>query len=388
MSWVAVAIAGSAALTAGIGAATQPDAPDYARVNREGIEADIETAPIRRMIENAARSGTKVDVPNFDGSGGTPIFSNISVSRSDDHSNRNWIGREMYKGTDGNWYHPEQVKTAADGSKYVQGVQTGTTPTTKTYDFTGQGDADFQADYARKLVEAGIKLDADYGNQLIDRRLEQVKRADPEGAAARDRLFAETNRKFDEAPDTEISDRLRAEILAQINQGGTLDPEIAREVANATNAQQVARGNTMGNAAIYEHALNTGTAGEARKNDRFARAVQFITSGATPEDIKYRKFQQDLGNLSSVAQGTSPLAQFQALSSAGNGPVQSERTTNLSPPLNPNAGAQAGQFAQQNYNTQANMPNPWIQGIGVGLSAGGLAMQARKPPTPRGDYRF
>lgn len=35
-----------------------PQAPDYAAANREGILSDVETLPMRRMIDNAARMGT------------------------------------------------------------------------------------------------------------------------------------------------------------------------------------------------------------------------------------------------------------------------------------------------------------------------------------------
>ena len=40
---------------------TAPAAPDYAEANREGIFADIETLPTRRLIEAAARQGTMVE---------------------------------------------------------------------------------------------------------------------------------------------------------------------------------------------------------------------------------------------------------------------------------------------------------------------------------------
>lgn len=42
----------------------QPAAPDYAAASREAVEADIETLPERRMIEQAARLGKKVTLPD------------------------------------------------------------------------------------------------------------------------------------------------------------------------------------------------------------------------------------------------------------------------------------------------------------------------------------
>lgn len=63
MSFIAagVAVAG-VAVSAGMAAASSPpEAPDYAAANREGVLADIETLPLRRMIESAAKMGGKVE---------------------------------------------------------------------------------------------------------------------------------------------------------------------------------------------------------------------------------------------------------------------------------------------------------------------------------------
>lgn len=62
MSFIAagVAVAGTVAATA-VMAGSQPDAPDYAAANREGVLVDIETLPLRRLIESASKAGGKVE---------------------------------------------------------------------------------------------------------------------------------------------------------------------------------------------------------------------------------------------------------------------------------------------------------------------------------------
>ena len=50
-------------------------------------------------------------------------------------------------------------------------------------------------------------------------------------------------------------------------------------------------------------------------------ALAFLTSGATPEDVAYRREEQAFANLGSFAVGESPIAQFGQLSGAGEGAV-------------------------------------------------------------------
>ena len=57
------------------------------------------------------------------------------------------------------------------------------------------------------------------------------------------------------------------------------------------------------------------------KADRRNRAMQFLQSGSTPEDIAYRKNLTDMGNLGSFINSETPTAQFNQLSSGGAAPV-------------------------------------------------------------------
>lgn len=112
-----------------------PKAPDYAAANREGIYADIETLPIRRMIEAASGAGKKV-----------------------------------------------RYSDPATGKTVIA-------------DFTGLGDVD----KARMLVQmanetAGLSAQSQldvakrYGTQFQDLAIEALKRQDPEGYAGRQEL--------------------------------------------------------------------------------------------------------------------------------------------------------------------------------------------------------
>jgi len=115
-------------------------------------------------------------------------------------------------------------------------------------------------------------------------------------------------------------------------------------------------------------------AAEARRTARQQKAAAFLSGGFAKADRNYKKDQQDLANLGAFLSGQTPTAQFQQLSGAQNGAAPFVGTT-PGPGLNPNAGAQGAQFAQQNYQTQMANPqnNPWMQGLGMGLQTIGTA---------------
>jgi len=109
-----------------------PETPDYAEATREGIMADIDTLPLRRMIEFASKAGTKVTYTDPD------------------------TGEE------------------------------------KTSDFTGMGDIelsrlalDFGIESAEKLSVAKLEQDEKYAERTIQQRLKELQISDPEGFAAR-----------------------------------------------------------------------------------------------------------------------------------------------------------------------------------------------------------
>lgn len=110
-----------------------PPPPDYAAANRAGIMADIETLPVRRQIELAAKLG-------------------------------------------------QRGSYTLDGKQY-------------SYDFTSQGDAEFakqQAVTARQTAMDGaqnlLDIQEKYGQRFLDTSREQLKASDPIGFALREDL--------------------------------------------------------------------------------------------------------------------------------------------------------------------------------------------------------
>lgn len=137
-----------------------PPPPDYAAANREGIEADIETLPVRKLIEAAARMGT----------------------------------RATYTDPDGN---------------------------EKTVDFTGFGDIDqtrqqleFLAESADTLAEAQISTQEKFGERFIAQRMKELEQSDPLGTKVRKMLGEEAIKDLEAGYG--LGDELRSQVQQSV----------------------------------------------------------------------------------------------------------------------------------------------------------------------------
>lgn len=128
-----VVAAGAAAAAASSGG--KPKAPDYAAANREGVLADIETLPLRRMIESAAKAGEKIEYTD-----------------------------------------------PRTGEK-------------KTVDFTGLGDVDmskqmldWQLDSADSVAAKSLEMSQKYGADFVEQRRKELEASDPTGFKIREEM--------------------------------------------------------------------------------------------------------------------------------------------------------------------------------------------------------
>ena len=378
----AVVVAGVA--SAGIAAATRespPGAPDYAAANREGIMADIETLPIRRQVEAAARMGTQVlntgytvrDVSGSEGanSARTALQEAQAALSGIPRTITESVGGGMHtapttRTVDNPAYTAAQDRVTAAQTAYQRTISEapagGATvrqyfdpqgrPVSQTdavrADFTGLGDIDAarqQLDFSRESADATAQttlyLQQRYGADFIRQRLEELKLSDPTGFALREQMGQS--------------------VTDELAQGSRLSPSMLAEVQQSTRAAQAARGNVMGDANAAVEGMESGNAG-------------------------YRLFQQRLANASAFLSGTTPVAQFGQISGAQQGAVgvNPMAIQQFGSTVNPNAGAQGSQFAMQSYGQQSsntfnsNAQNPWstlLGGItGMGATAGGVAL--------------
>lgn len=242
----------------------------------------------------------------------------------------------------------------------------------KEYDFSGLGDADVAKQYADAMAAATLANQKEFGDKQIQQRLDEIRLSDPEGVATRQRLYDQIVGDLNKQPDRPTAESLQQSILDDLNKGASLDPQVQRQLSQQVRGGQVARGNFLGNAATGQEVQALTKAGEDQRAQRQQRAISFLSSGETPEDVAYRRNQQGESNLGSFLRGETPTAQFGQLAGAQNQavPFYSYGTGQST---NPNAGAQGNQFAQSIYSSQANLyanqVNPWTAGLAGGIGA-------------------
>lgn len=351
-----------------------PPAPDYAEANREAIYTDVETLPLRRQIEQAARLGEIV-----------------------------------------NYIDP------ATGER-------------RTADFTGLGDIASGKQAAQLLSQVNadmqrqqLALRQELGVANAQQTAAEVAAADPQAYATRQRLTeqvlgqlngpgsaVQANQNiYDVAtrlgqidPSTNALNAGLQQALADFQLGGQLDPQTSRLLTDQVRSGQAARGNFLGDAAAVMEAGTMGQAAEQRRSQRLGQLLgiqsqafgqnqtlnQNALAGAqalageqrTTRNENYARDQQGLANASAMVLGQPITNQFGSLQGAQQGAVAFTPIGGGGlPGLNANAGAQGAQWAQQNYGnamngwqTQANIAaqgNPWMGLLG---SAAGAATGA------------
>ncbi len=281
-----------------MGMYSDPDFPDPANMaaaNQAGVWADIEGAAVKKLIANAMKYGKSVTV-------------NIPTFREGD-----------------------MVLKRDESGKLVPDLRE------VTYDFAGISDADatreemeFGAEAADFMAKSMLDVQQKYGTDFVKQRIEELKAADPTGY--------------------EIREMLGEAAKADLDRGYALAPGMRREVTEAEQAAQTARGNVLGSGAAAAEALSTGDAAWRMRQQRLANAASFL-SGTTPV--------AQFGQISGAQQGASPFNPMGIQSGVG---------------LNPNAGAQGQQFAMNSYNQQMNYAANQ-QPIGyqlLGMAAGGM----------------
>lgn len=377
---------------AGVG---QPKQPDMGSSSKALSDTKAGLLPFQRGLEAAAKSGGdyKFTLPPGTSEAALGITttgagwydeSGRLVSTNQNPSSLNMLGRSQNKRTP-TGQAAASASTTAPALKWRAGTTTiNGVPVTKNSDgsytvsFKGYGEADTQGKLAQQNAQTALELSKKYDSEFINSALEQEKLADPEGVAARGRMHELIGEQADNHPDQPVARMLDEQVGAQLRAGKGLDDFDKAALERAVSESLGSRGGG-GEGADFSQPLTTGFAGEGRRAAGARKALAFMTSGATPEDVDYRREQQDIANLSAEINGQTPQSQFSSLSSAQRGPTPQVNGTQL-PTMSGGTAARAVGNATTRYGAQLAQPNQWMAGLSTLINVAGAAGQAGWKP--------
>lgn len=250
----------------------------------------------------------------------------------------------------------------------------------QTYNFGGLGTADTAGTVSNQMAQTLLGLQQQDSPAMIQAQLAELQASDPQGYAARQDLYNQIVQAGQQNPISPVSPALQQQLQTQLGMGNAFsDPREEQQVLEGVRGQQVANGIYRGNAAGNQEAQAVVNAGQSLQQQRQQNALNLLESGASPQDVAYRQFQQSLGNLGSFVNGQAPSAQFGQVSAASSGPVQLYGNAPQTNTFNPNASAQGLNNALSIYGSQVNwnqsQANPWLAGLSTGASGLGALAQ-------------
>jgi hypothetical protein len=410
------ATAGLAETGYALAGGNQPQYPNEAASSAQMADTTAALLPIQRGMAAAAQSGgnytfslpqgASASTLGIQESGGGWYNANGQLVSGDQNyqvplANPNYLGR--YSGQPQYSYASPQSSglTWRPGATTIDGVPIKqNSDGSYTIDFNGYGTAQAEATEAQQSAASQLALEQQYDPKFIAQALQQEQQADPESFAARNEMNnlvqtaapqanpADLNEPVSTMLNSQIQDALSA---SQNNSLTGMDTErLNAAVADALGSRGggsdgvAAGGSATGNQPYQDWAqpLTTGFAGEQRQAQAAQSAMGFLGSGSDPEDIEYRRTQQNLANLAAEANGQTPSSQFSSLSGASSGPAPMSQGPAL--PLISDNGAAAQQIGLQNWETQMqnanNQVNPWMAGL-TGMLNLGSALMPRATPT-------
>jgi hypothetical protein len=379
--------AASAAISAAMAPKTKfPKSQGYGEINAGAIQADADTLAVRRELEAAARLGVKSNLPTGEDIPITETRRFITVpayllpEQQLRARNLPQNGAPVEVEYNEQEWKPGGIfynRSNTPPAPYTREVVTGYRPSTETVDFTGLGDADIESKVAEQMAPAMLELEKEYGPQFIAQAKAMQELADPDGTAARKELARLINEEAAATPDRPLADELDRQVSDKLAAGGGLTAE------ETGIADQLLEGEvgSKGELDAIKESLVLGGAGYQRGAAGQSVATGWLGSGATPEDVAYRRRQQSMANRGSFLSGQTPTAQFGQLSGAQQGAAP----TVFGPPLaqvNPNAVGAFAQNAASQYQTGGNyamqQADPWFAGLSTTIRGIGGVMAARK----------
>lgn len=375
-TWVAVGVSVSA-VSVGMGAASaagafSPDPQNLSASSQEMARVQAQMLPEVRRLQAAATLGQ-----------------NINSLSTEDQTRLDLINQQIatlqgqLDKTDNTQTGKNVINNKGSVKKKIAELQKEASLISgKKIDFTGFGQADVQGQIMKDLAKGQLESEQKYDPQFIAAQLKQQKEADPQKFAAREALYKSIQEQIGNTPQSPVSQEMNRQVQERVHAGSMLTPEEQSMLDRAV----MERGGTSGES-DFSGALTTGLAGTQREMANAGAGMNWLASGTTPDDIKYRSEQQNLRNLANYYSGKTPQSQFNQLSGGSVGSTPLAQAPAM-PSANMNAGQQGAAGSLMGYEQQMLQANPWMAGISSILNTGTAAIKAMQTPiaqqTPTG----
>ena len=349
-----------------------PPPPDIKEESQKSVEADLGTLALRRAAELGASKGLGYYAGGKYYKDKAGLDAELAASKKALAEARAAAGERTGPGGKVIARDPDMQAKATELEAKVKELE-------NPQDFSGLADSEFAKNALGILLDSNdsiarrqLALRKELGVENVKQSVEELKAADPESWALRQRLLGEVD---DDRTSPELQ-KLLDDAKSEYELGSRLDDSTAREVEQAVRSAQAARGNVLGSAAATQEAMARGEMGYQRKQQRAQNL-------AALDNVVAGRKQQRLSDISAVL-NNAVVGQFGALGGAQNGavgfnPVQSKAGTNIAG----NAVQMGLGFAQNNYSGQietwkADQGNPWTNilsgaaGMALGSFTGGI----------------
>ncbi|HWA07916.1 MAG TPA: hypothetical protein VG838_00465 [Opitutaceae bacterium] len=370
-----------------------PPPPDYAAANTAAVTADANTLPFRLAISKAAQLGTSWTDPDtgkvYDFTGlGNDAMNQTAIDTakqlmqaggdiSTDEAKKQ-LQAQLELLPQFNKLNLEQQQATMDAA-----LEASKKYTANTYDQNLEympkfGDLQRSEDaktFAQNLDlgKQGTYAQADWQKDLLPQLNKVYSQAQTDSLNAANAAGRANN------PSAYATrDALGAQIAADLAAGDQMTDAQKRQYQEKVRGAQAARGNILGDSAAFDEALQLTDYGDQLKQQRQQAAENFLnTKDLAPNFATVGAVNPVMPNFGST-QPINPTVPNFAPTTTGMpslAPTPISASNNPLAMLNPNAASQGQQLAQNTYQTQvgasASQGNPWMQGLGLALSAYG-----------------
>lgn len=386
--------------------AGQPQEPNLASSSAELSNAEAQELPIERQLAAAAATGGTVLNPGYTAStsgdrmraqlqgqiqalqqqinaGGTTSSYNRSLSQP--YTNQQLTGLQSQLANLQNQL--AAIPAGSGGTVYLNSGGQAVPSSQAMTNFNGYGTAQVQAAIANQMAAGELAQAQQYGPQFISQALQEENEANPQGAAARQAENNLVQQLISQPYDQPVADALTNQVDQQVQAGRGLDAFNQGTLNNAVQSALSTRGAATGGnypPGDFSASLTTGQAANQRQLASIQKGLSLLGSGTTPQDVEYRRQQQNLSNLASEISGQTPVTEFQSLSGAQSGPAPTVAGQAL--PTMPDTLNLAGSAAATQYGQQVAQANPWMSGLSTVLNAGNTVANTINAGTRAGTF--